>query len=171
MDPRLFMIVLRVLHIVAGAFWVGTAITLARILLPAFAAVGPTAAPVMREIVQHRRLPARLIGAMVFTVVSGIGLVWHDQSVSDGAWARTPMGMTFSTGAAFAILAAIVGVAVSRPAANRLVALGESTAAGPPSPELMEEMRRMRTRMTGATHAVAVLLVLATACMAAARYV
>ncbi len=173
MDPQVVLIVLRVLHIVAGAFWVGAAIMLARILLPAFAAAGPAAGPVIREIVLRRRLPGQMVIAMVFTVVSGLGLYWHDQNVTDGAWARTRVGMTFSAGAAIALLAAILGVLVTRPTAYRLATLGESVAASaePPTAELMAEMQRMRSRLRGAAGWGAALLVLATALMAAARYV
>jgi uncharacterized membrane protein len=173
MNFQIAMIVLRVIHIVAGAFWVGAAITLARILLPALASVGPAAAPVMRDIVQRRRLPIQMTVAMALTILSGLGMMWHDQAVTGDAWAQTRMGMTFSAGAAVAVLGAIIGVTVSRPTATRLTVLGEMIAAsaGPPSAELLADMQKLRTRLAAGTNWVAALVVLATAFMAVARYV
>ena len=47
MDSLVGMHVLRIAHIVTGAFWVGTVIFLAAFLLPSLRAAGPAAGPVM----------------------------------------------------------------------------------------------------------------------------
>ena len=82
-------------------------------------------------------------------------------------------GATFGIGAVFALVAMIVGMAVASPTAKRAAALaGTIHGAGrPPSPEQMAEMQRLQARMGKASALGAVLLVLATAAMAVARYI
>ena len=56
MSPGIITL-LRVLHIVGGAFWVGTAVFIAAFLGPSLRAAGPAAGPIMSYLTQVRRLP------------------------------------------------------------------------------------------------------------------
>ncbi len=80
--------------------------------------------------------------------------------------------MTFSAGGLLALIAGIVGVLVNAPTAGRLGALAGAMRAGnPPTPEQLQEVQRLQARLDTAGRLTAVLLVLATAAMAVARYV
>jgi hypothetical protein len=173
MNEATLMAVLRIIHIVAGVFWVGSAIFLAGILLPTLQAVGPSAGPVMEHLVQVRRLPVRLMIAMALVILSGIALYWKDSAGFQSGWMRSGPGIVFGLGAVFAIASGIVGMAISSPTGRRLTSLTAAVKArgGPPTPEELAELQRLQTRMRGAARLVAVLLVLATAAMAVARYV
>ena len=50
---------LRLIHIVIGVFWVGTAVFVATILIPATRAVGPSAGVLMRELMDIDALVKR----------------------------------------------------------------------------------------------------------------
>jgi hypothetical protein len=165
--------ILRLIHILAGVFWVGTTLAVVRFLLPAVAATGPAGGVVMREIVLRRRLPVALLGSGGITILAGLGLYGFEQAGSNGAWAHSPMGITISIGAVLSIIAVIFGAVRVRPAAMKLSALGEKLAgtSGPPAADVVAEMDRLRAQLTSGTSLVAVLLVLATAAMAVARYV
>lgn len=165
--------VYRLIHILAGAFWVGTALFTAFFLMPSLRAVGPAAGPVMEQIGQVRRLPLYMMGAMILTILSGIALYWRDSAGFSGAWMRSGTGITFSTGGLLGILVAILGMAVVTPATRRLGMLAASmrAAGGPPSPEVMAEMQALQARTTSLTRLASFLLLLATAAMAVARYV
>ena len=78
-----------------------------------------------------------------------------------------------AAGGALAILAFLVGMAVNMPTSKRLAALGSAAAArgGPPTPEEGAELQRLQGRMATANQIVMVLLLLATAAMAVARYI
>ena len=170
---QLIFVLLRLIHIVAGVFWVGGVVVVARFVLPSVVALGPAGGDVMREIAVRRRLPIALNVAGLVTILAGFALFGMQQAGSRGVWAGSPMGITISIGALLAIIAGIIGGMRARPAAMKLTALGEQgkAASGPPSAEVIAEMGRLRAQMAGAANQAAILLVLAVAAMAVARYV
>jgi len=169
---QIIIVLLRLIHIVAGVFWVGATLSLVRFIIPSIAATGAAGGAVMREIVR-RRMSAALAASGGVTALAGLGLYGFDQAGSGGGWARTPFGITISIGALLGIAALIIGSVRARPAALKLAALEEKVAAagGPPPADLVAEMGRLRDQLTSGTIHAAVLMVLATAAMAIARYV
>lgn len=166
----MIVIILRLLHIVGGVLWVGAAVFNAVLLGPAARAMGPAAGQLMKQLVQVRRMPLYMMGAAVATIASGFILMWRTSGGFGAEWMRTGTGMTFSTGAMFAIITLVYGMGFQSPTAKRLSALAGSLQ-GPPSPEQGAEMQRLQARLAVGGNVTAVLLVLATAAMAAARYV
>ncbi|HEY8256187.1 MAG TPA: hypothetical protein VIG08_00870 [Gemmatimonadales bacterium] len=162
----------RLVHILAGAFWVGTALFTAWFLMPSVRALGPAGGAIMEQIGQVRRLPLYLMGVMILTILSGIALYWRDSNGFSGAWVRSGPGMVFGAGGVLGIIVAALGMIVITPAAKRL---GELAAAmrkgGPPSPDQKAEMDRLQDRMASTTKVGSFLLLIATAAMAVARYV
>jgi uncharacterized membrane protein len=165
-------VVLRLIHILSGVFWVGGILFLARFLFPTATALGPAAGPVMDHLNRVLRLPQILLGAGLITVLSGFTLYWRDSKAAGPAWMGSPTGMVFGTGAVFAILAIVIGLTVNMPTAKRLGELMASIQASgsPPSPEQRGALQALQARLGSAIRAVATLLVLATAAMAVARY-
>jgi uncharacterized membrane protein len=164
---------LRIIHIGAGVFWVGSMLFFARFIFPSAMALGPAAGPFMDQLNRVRKVPAALLGAAVATILSGLLLYWRASMGFQGAWMRSPTGIVFGLGGLFALTAFFVGVLVNRPTALRLGELGAAIHAkgGPPSPDQAAEMQRLQARLGVALRAVATLLVLATLAMALARYV
>ena len=163
---------LRIIHILAGVFWTGTAVFTAFFLVPAVRALGPAGGPVMQQIAEKRKLPIYFMIAGFLTVLSGIGLYSKASGGFSNQWMHSGPGMTFGIGAVFAILAMVIGMAVAGPTAKRAGALAGTIAkAGRPTPEQQAEMRRLQARMGKAGALGAVLLVCATIAMAVARYI
>jgi uncharacterized membrane protein len=164
---------LRVVHVLVGAFWVGAILFMATFLVPSVRAAGPAGGAVMQQLVKARRLPRWLLTAAVLTIVSGIGLYWVDSAGFQSAWLGSGPGRVFGLGGTLAILAAILGVVVNFPTARRLTALAARVQGSgrPPAPEEAAEMQRLQARLGWATTVAAVLLALATLAMAVARYV
>ena len=165
------IIVLRLLHILSGAFWYGAVMFSVRFLMPSLRAAGPAAGPVMAQLNQ-RRMPLAMMGAAIVNVVSGIWLMLIVSAGTPGVWMQSRMGQTFALGGTFTILALIVGMIVSSPAAKKLAAIGAAAAkrGGPPPPEEVAEIARLQRRLGVATITVATLLTLAVSAMAVARY-
>jgi hypothetical protein len=164
--------VLRVLHILSGAFWYGSLIFVARFLMPSIRALGPAGGPVMAQLNQRKISPA-FMGAAIVNVGSGI---WLMRIASGGAmadWMRSGMGRTLGIGGALAILALVVGMIMIAPGARRMGHLAAAAAkrGGPPPPEEVAEMGRLQGRDRVGTLIVTVLLTLAVMAMAVARYV
>src|SRR5215216_3416309 len=106
------IIILRLLHILGGVFWAGTAIFTAVFLIPSIRALGPGGGPVMQQIAQVRKLPLYFMGSGVITVLSGIGLYWRASGGFSNAWMRSGPGTTFGVGAVFALVAMFIGIFV-----------------------------------------------------------
>ena len=164
--------VLRVLHILSGAFWYGAVIFMARFLVPSLRAAGPAAGPIMAQLNQ-RKLSMGMMGAAIVNLVSGIWLMSIVSGGSPGVWMRSGMGRTFGLGGALAILAMLTGMIVNAPATKRMGAIGATVAkrGGPPTPDELAELERLQRRNGIAAGLVATLLTLAVAAMAVARYV
>ena len=170
---QLTIILLRLIHIVLGAIWVGTVVFIALFVEPSARALGVAGGQLMAEL-GRRKFHVWMSAFGGLTVLSGIILIGWDSDWFRSAWLKTPQSTVFQLGGAFAILAMIVGVAVSRPTVTKLGALMPKAAQMPAGPErdaLQAEAMRLSARLTVAGRAVAVLVLLAVACMAAARYV
>lgn len=163
--------VLRLLHILSGAFWFGAMIFTARFLFPALAASGPAAGAVMTQLIK-RGISQAMMGAAIVNVLAGVWLMYLVSGGDVGTWMKTRMGQTLSLGAVFAILSMIVGMIVNSPAGRRLgvIAAAAGQRGGPPTPEEAAEMTQLQARIRLGTVIVAVLLTLATAAMAVGRY-
>jgi uncharacterized membrane protein len=167
------MMWLRLVHILAGTFWVGSAVTFAGFVYPAVRASGPAGPRVMRQLMEHRRLTLGFSISAALTVVSGVAMYAVIGVGGFRAWVSSPMGMTLGVGAIAALAAACIGSGVAAPAGRRLQALSSSmaTETGTPSPEHLGEIARVQARLGHASVASAVLLTVAAAAMATARYV
>ncbi len=163
---------LRVLHIVLGAFWFGSIAFMHLFLGPAIRAAGPAGGAVMGQLTQARKLSLWLMTAGGLTILSGLGLYARDSGGFQMLWIQTPMGMTLTIGAALAIVAFLIGILVNAPAAKRLGAImaAQGQARTPPSPEEVAEIAQLQARMGKGQLAAVILMTLATMAMAVARY-
>jgi uncharacterized membrane protein len=173
MSHFLALYALRILHIVVGVFWVGTVVFMAAFLTPSVRAAGPGGGAVFQQLMGVRRLPLWIMGAMVVTLLSGLGLYWRDSAGFQSAWLASGAGKVFGLGGAVAIGASILGMAINMPAGRRLAEItGRLQSAGrPPTPEEQATLAALQARLGRASVVAAVLLVIATLLMAIARYV
>ena len=165
MDNAIVLFLLRAIHVVGGVLWVGGVVLVTLFLMPATQALGPAAQPVMQFIMGKRKLPVYFMTLGIATTLAGLLLMMRDMSLTNGLWARTPMGIGISIGATAALLALVVGMAVSAPAAKRL---------GPPKPgaaPITDEQRAaLMKRLSVSSRATFVFLCIAALFMATARY-
>jgi len=163
---------LRVVHILAGIFWVGSTVFLAAFLLPTARAAGSEGGRFVERVMQQRGLGPALGVAMLLTLVTGFVMFGRLSAGFQRAWVLSPHGLALGLGALAAILATLVGVAVNATAGVRLGRLRRrlATQAGAPSPADVAEMAALGTRIERGTAVAAGLLVLAAAAMASARY-
>lgn len=173
MSFQALMLWLRLVHILAGTFWVGSAITFAGFIYPAVCASGPAGPRVMRQLMQHQRLTLGFSISAAVTVLTGIAMYALIGAGGFAAWARSPMGATLGIGAIAALIAAAIGGGIAAPAGRRLQTLSSrvATVSGAPSTEHLAELTRTQAILGRASVASAVLLTIAAAAMATARYV
>ncbi len=168
-----YMVVFRIVHIVAGAIWVGSLFVVVAYVQPSAAAIGPAGAPFMSEL-RRRRLVDVILAVALVTVLGGLFLYWHDWHTypSFGDWIGSSFGATLSVGALLAISVIGIAVLVTRPSIGRLQALGRQAAdtGGAPSPELAAQIGAIQRRLQVAERVSLALTLLAAVAMASARY-
>jgi hypothetical protein len=170
MDDRTITILLRLIHILAGIFWVGTAFLVAGFLVPTLRATGREGGVFVRHLMQQRRLQVFLGIAMLLTVLSGLIMYGRVTAATQGSWAGTPPGIAYGVGGLAAILGAIAGSLIGGSAGRRMATIGGSIGAGGPSPEQQTEMGRLQQRLALGTRVSAGFLAIAAGAMAIARY-
>lgn len=169
-----FMIVFRLLHIVAGVLWVGSAFLFVGFIGPSAAKVGPSAGPLLHVAVKERKVPKVITGLATVTVVAG-WILWlrHlNQAPSFGDWVGSAYGFVLTIGAVLATIAFVLGYLGVGKNVERLVDLSDEVAAagGPPSPEQQAAIQHLGAELEKHGKLDLVLLLLATAAMATASY-
>jgi hypothetical protein len=174
------MIVLRLLHIVGGVLWVGTAFFFVAFLGPATGQVGPeVSGPLFAVLVNKMHVP-RVITWLAVTTVTAGWLMWlhdldvySDWNVNDWVF-HSPghFGLVLTIGALLATFAAFEGYFGVGRKVEQITALGGQIAAsgGPPAPEQVSTMQRLQAEVKKHGQTDIVLLLLAVMAMSTARY-
>lgn len=167
----LLLLLMRLLHIGLGVFWAGTVVFTTIFLFPAIAEAGPDGAKVAAALMRRRFMQV-MPPVAGLTILSGLYLYWRVSGGFQPSFMHSGMGITVGLGAAAAIAAFVVGVAVMRPAMMRAGALAQSAAQAAPEQRQAQlaAAQAMRERGARAGQVVAVLIALAVAAMALARY-
>lgn len=164
------MVWLRLVHIVAGVVWVGSAVFAALFVLPTARALGAEGGRFVARLMP--RSGPVLGGAMLLTIVSGFIMYGRLSAGFNRAWVTSRVGLALGTGAVAALLAVIVGVAVNAPAGAKMARLrkGLETQGGTPTAAQATELATLQARVERGARLVALLLLTAAAAMAVARY-
>lgn len=165
------LVVLRIVHVLGGIFWVGSALFTGFFLMPALAAAGPAAGQVMGAM-QRRRLFTVLPAVAILTMLSGLRLLQIASGGFSPAYFASASGRVFAWGGVLAIAGFAFGMLVNRPIAVRLGRLGAMPpAAGPEEQEARAAERAALQRRAAVSAIVNIVLLLGAAiAMAAARY-
>ena len=169
-----FMIVFRLIHILAGMVWLGSATLVVLFLAPAAAEVGPAAGPLVANLVLKRRVTRFVVGSGGVTVLAGAVLYWEDarRYGSLGAFVGSDFGVALTIGAVAALAALTVGAAIVAPGMERGVRMAGDLARpeGPPAPEQTERLLALQARTRRASRTAVALIAIAAAAMSTARY-
>jgi uncharacterized membrane protein len=167
------LIILRLIHILAGVYWAGTMFFFVTFLEPSLRSMGPDGGKVMIRFFERGYLKLIPVVA-ILTILSGLWLLWRQSAGFDAVYMGSTLGMAFSTGGLLAIVAFIVGIAVTRPAAARIWELSGQVPQATSEEvrnSLMAEIGKNRARTVISARIIVVLLFMAVALMAIARYV
>jgi uncharacterized membrane protein len=160
-----YIIALRLVHIVAGAFWVGAAVVFFLFLEPAAAALGGPGQSFMRHLNAERRLPVVIAIASALNIVAGVLLYARVSAGFKQAWITSGPGIGITVGAVSAITSWLIGFLVSRPTIDRMSALAVASPAEA-APQMAMLTRRLRTAGGFGLG----LLIVAVSAMSIARY-
>ncbi|HEY0928862.1 MAG TPA: hypothetical protein VGE27_02990 [Gemmatimonas sp.] len=165
------LLLLRLVHILSGTFWLGAAVVNAFFLMPAAMSIGPAGGALMLAL-RDRGMMHWLLGSSVLTLLSGIRLFWIIAGGDPGAFMASPMGQAFGLGGVAAILAFVLAMAVSRPAAVKIATLSNAMGSASEAERtvLQQEIARCKKRSSVGSTLNIVLLVGSAMGMAVARY-
>ena len=167
------VIVLRIVHILAGVFWAGATFSFARYIEPNATALGPDGMKFLQRLAAKTAYTHAMMGAGLATVVAGLALMWIDSGGFKPAWMGSGMGIVLSVGMLTGLLAAVIGIVVAAVNAKRLGGIANAIEAqgAPPTAEQTAQIAMLKGRLTAGGRWAAVLLLVTVICMAAARYV
>ena len=166
------LLVLRLVHILGGIFWLGSGLFTTFFLMPALGSVGPAAAGPLMGALQQRRFFTVLPIVALLTILSGLRLFHIVSAGFAPAYLSSPTGQTFIWSGIAAVAAFLLSLFVARPAALRAGQLGASMSSLPQEQRAGQaaEVERLRRRSAVASVLAMVFLVSAAAGMAVARY-
>lgn len=169
---NVLMIVLRLVHIFAGVFWVGSAALYLGFIEPTAKATAPESGKFMQYFMVRRHYSTAMSIATTLTIVSGAWLYWRDSGGFQLVWLTSGPGLGFGLGAIAALVSFVIGFAVISPTGNRILVLGQAmqSAGGPPSTEQLAEMSKVQHKMSSVLRFDFVLLTVALLTMATVRY-
>jgi len=163
--------IFRLVHIFAGVFWAGANFVMAGFITPSVKATAPESGKFMGYLAQKSGFPryAELSGWL--TILAGLGLYWIISNGFAIAWFTTQRGIILTLGGLLAIIAFIIGYAISKPASKELGKLGQEIQAsgGPPSPEQLAEVQAQQNKLTQGARWTAILLAFSVIGMALSR--
>jgi len=163
-----YLLVLRLLHIGAGAFWVGSTLSLAFFIKPALKEKGDTGQKFIDYLITKKRFGTDSAGAGGMAGIAGILLYWRDSQGLTSAWMRSSTGIGFAIGAVLGLIAFIFGVLTDR----QLKAMAELRAqfGDMPSEKQTSQLQLLDKRVSTNLNICAITLTLSVWVMAVSRY-
>lgn len=164
------IIILRLVHIFGGVFFAGSTFFLAWFIAPTAFALGFEGGRFMERLMMLSRFSSAMAISGGLAVLSGIILYVIDARAGGPTFAGSSMGITLAVGGLCAVFSLFTGTATGK-AGQRLGALMNDAA--PPAvatPEQTAAMESARATIERTQLASVVLLVIAVAAMAIARY-
>ena len=169
-----YLLVLRIIHILGGAFWAGAAFMLAGYVAPAVREAGQAGTQFMQGLLGKTRFLSVIAVASGLNVLSGLLLYWRlSGNRINLEWITTSgTGMAFTIGGLAGLAALVIGMAVQNRGSRKILAIGRAIQAsgGPPTPEQAAEIQSIQESVGRAGVWTSILLVIALLGMASARY-
>jgi uncharacterized membrane protein len=167
-DKMIYLIwLLRIIHIVAGVFWVGGTLIMTYFVGPAVGATGETGQKVVGHLMNNLKFRQRMSAAAGLTILAGLILYGLDARAG-ATWARSSFAVGLGIGAVFAFIGFAFGIMGGR-TMKSLAGLGAQIQGKPASEQAAQLQALQRQQMTYSRIAAAS-LILAVIFMAIARY-
>jgi hypothetical protein len=162
------MIVLRLIHIVGGMFWIGSTLLMVLFILPSVHATTESGQKFLAHFLIKTHY-GRLLGlSAILTMLAGASLYWIDSAGFTSNWTRSGPGWGFGIGG----ILGIVGFISGNRFGNNIMTFGRTAAQieGTPTVEqkAIMEIAQKPLRTLGAISTFS--LMFALICMATARY-
>ncbi|NQT63843.1 MAG: hypothetical protein HQ556_12855 [Candidatus Marinimicrobia bacterium] len=168
---NILMIILRVIHILSGVFWVGFAIFNLAFLQPTIRATGAEGQKTLQYLMRKTRLMTSVYLAATLTMFTGLiqlGIISNLQhSFINSGW-----GLIITLGSVSGIIAWFIAIHFIRRIFNQMGVVGAElqSSDAPPNPEKLSEMQALVERLGKVGKTALVFMIISVIGMAAARY-
>jgi len=163
-----YLLVLRILHIGAGVFWVGSTLLLAVVINPALKQSGGKGQKFVDFLIKNKRFGTESAGAGGMAGIAGLLLYWRDSAGFTSEWMFSSAGIGFTIGGVLGLIAFIFGILTDRKLKS-LVQLREQLE-GAPTDEQMSQLQLLGKQQNIYLYVCAGTLTLSLWIMATARY-
>ena len=172
MNDQQIILILRLLHITVGVFWVGSVLNFVLFIAPAAKASGPEGGKFMHHF-GKTSYPIAIALSGLINILTGILLIWKLSNGFEPHWFHSSYARVLTAGSGLAIIAFIIGFTVNRPTGTRMTKIGDAVArtAAPATNDQAKELLMLQNRMIRASNIIAILLTLAVISMSICRYV
>lgn len=167
-----YMLIFRLIHIFAGAFWFGAGVFMVAFMEPTLKHAGAGGQAFMRAFARHTKFGIAMPLSALLTTIAGVALFYRVSDHFNADWMGSTPGIVLSIGATAGILAFLHGATMIGPNNARMSRMiGElEKLQGPPSDEQMGQLRALQRASLLHGRISALLIVVAMACMISAKY-
>lgn len=159
---------LRLVHILGGIFWVGSALLLNFFIGPSLRATGDAGRQFAGHFLGRTRFTMVMNVSVIATLVAGFWLYGIDSQWFTSAWMNSSVGTGFGIGAAFALVGTVTGF--MNGANNRKLARLGAQIQGKPTAEQAAQLGAIQKQQGWVVPVNTWSLLLAALLMAVARY-
>ena len=165
---NILVVVLRLIHVISGVFWVGAGLVMFFFIGPTLGATAEAGQKFAQHLMLQTRFTTILTTSAILTVLAGSSLYWIDSGGLSSAWTHSGAGLGFAVGAFFGLIGLVFGAMVGN--TNGALAKLGSQIQGKPTSEQLSQIGALRKRLSVVSPINAYSLIIATLLMAVARY-
>lgn len=163
-----FALILRLVHIIGGVFWVGGALAMNFFISPTLGATGDAGRQFAGHLMGKTRFSMFMTGSAILSVIAGFILYGIDSSWFTSAWQSSGPGIGFGIGAVFALIGLVTGMMNGRN--NGILGRLGAQIQGKPTAEQAAQLGTIRKQQAWVVPVNTWSLLLAVVFMAIARY-
>jgi len=165
---NIYLLILRLVHIIAGIIWGGGALIMEFFIGRTIAETGETGQKFVQHLMNKVRFHTFMTVMAFSTILAGALLYWHDSAGFSSAWMNSSAGIGFGIGAVFGLIAFVFGAIFG--ASNAKLGEVGSQIQGKPTAEQLAQIQAVQKRIKAVSPIHVYSMILAIIFMAIARY-
>lgn len=165
---NIYLLVLRLVHIITGIIWGGGALIMEFFIGRTIVATGESGQKFAQYLMTSLRMHRFMTVMAASTVLAGALLYWHDSNGFTSAWMMSGAGIGFGIGAFFGLIAFVFGAIFG--GTNAKLAQVGAQIQGKPTNEQLAQIQTLQKRIKTVSPIHTYSMLLAMLFMATARY-
>ena len=165
----IFLLILRLVHVFSGVFWVGGALMMNFFIGPTIGATAQAGKQFAGHLILRTRFVTAMTSAAILTVLAGGFLYWRDSQGLTSLWMSAGSGIGYGIGGVSALIGFIFGAMFGQ-LNRKMVLIGRDIKGGEPTPEQLAQLQNIQKQLKVIAPIQTISLIIAVVFMATARY-